>query len=217
MMDLVTRAEGYRAIALGLRYPETADLRDGLAALADSAEPVRVFAGLADMVDDALAGEHNRLFATGVAVPPYEASYLRVDKGMRLGQLLSLYEAFGVRPGGTEHELADHAGTEAEFMAGLCVLEEVARLRGEAEHAAVAARARQVFGEEHVGRWFAVFGEKLAAGSWHPFYTHLGELIAAWAETDVADNGWQAPTEPPAPPVRDEDCVVCPMAGKVPQ
>lgn len=211
MMGAVERAEGYRLLALGLGYPDTVALRGGFAEVAGAPGELAAFADLAALADEHLAGEYNRLFATSVAVSPYQSAYIRVDKGATLGQLSALYAAFGLRPGGREHEIADHAGVEAEFMASLALMLALAEIEGRADDAATLARAREVFAREHLGRWFVQFGETLALRAEHPFYARLGQLAAAWVAADLADHGWAA--EPGPPPAGDDDgeAIVCPV------
>ncbi len=213
MMSTIERAEGYRLVSAALRYPDPAELRATFVEMAAAPGELAGFGDLALLVDEHLPGEFNRLFATSVAVSPYQSSYIRVDKGSTLGQLAALYAAFGVRAGGREHEIPDHAGVEAEFMATLALMLGLAELEGRHEDAAVLARAREVFAREHLGRWFVRFGEALHAAALHPFYTRLGQLAAGWVAADLADHGWTTEAGPaPAPEPDGDEAIVCPVA-----
>jgi TorA maturation chaperone TorD len=121
-------AEGYRLLAAAFRYPEVEELREILTEVLEpaqeSAEEIRQLAApLLEQLDDELAAEYNRLFAQSVAVSPHERAYTGGDLGPGLGQLAALYEAFGLRSGGTEGEVPDHIGAELEFAAFLCLKE----------------------------------------------------------------------------------------------
>lgn len=212
-MDAIQRAEGYRLVAAGLRYPSDPDLAALFTEMSEAPGELSAFADLGTLVDDALPGEYNRLFATSVAVSPYESSYVRIDKGATVGQLAALYGAFGMKAGAGEHEIPDHAGVEAEFMAMLALMEGLALHEGRAQDHAVLARAREVFAREHLGRWFVRFGTLVAERAEHPFYTRLGQLAAAWVAADLEDHGWD--TEPAVPPLPDdgEDCIKCPVGA----
>jgi TorA maturation chaperone TorD len=210
MIRPLIRGEGYRLISFGLRYPDPEDLRAGFSEAEGT--PLDSFAELGHLVDDTMAGEYNRLFATGVAVPPYESSYGRIDKGVSIGQVATLYAQFGVKVGAGEQELPDHAGTEAEFMALLCVLEEKARREGSVEEVASVGRARRIFAEEHLARWLPTFAERLGEATVHPFYRKLAELMSAWVATDMEEHEWQAEVAHGPADDKEPDCVACPMA-----
>ena len=210
MIRPIIRGEGYRLISFGLRYPDPDDLRAGFAEAEGT--PLDSFSELGRLVDEEMPGEYNRLFATGVAVPPYESSYGRIDKGISIGQIATLYAQFGVKVGAGEQELPDHAGTEAEFMALLCVLEERARREGRVEEVASVGRARRVFAEEHMGRWIPRFAERLGQATVHPFYRRLGELMSAWVAMDLAEHAWETETAEPPAGAEEPECVSCPMA-----
>ncbi|MBM4368257.1 MAG: molecular chaperone TorD family protein [Deltaproteobacteria bacterium] len=212
-MHAIERAEGYRLLAAGLRYPSDPDLAGLFAEMAEAPGDLRAFADLAPLVDGDLPGEYNRLFATSVAVSPYQSSYVRVDKGATVGQLAALYGAFGVKAGAGEHEIPDHAGVEAEFMAMLALMEGLAEGEGRTDDHAAISRAREVFAREHMGRWFVRFGTTLTERAEHPFYTRLGQLAAAWMAADMDDHGWNA--EPSLEPLPDDGGeIVCPVGAR---
>ena len=199
--DAVRRAEAYRLLAMAFAYPDTEDLvlllRDAettaraaaQGALADMA------AGLLQKLDGAAAGEYNRLFAQGVAVTPYETSYVASDKGAQLGLLAALYEAFGVRSRGEESESPDHIGSELEFLSFLCLKEAVhgqdETTEGQEAHTAVRA-AQEVFLREHLGCWVHAFSARVLKETRHPFYSFAAHLLTDWIDADLATNGWQA-------------------------
>ena len=208
-MTPIERAETYRLLAAGFRYPDLEDLRATYSAAGVVGGRFAGFGSLSPLVDDDLPGEFNRLFATSVAVSPYETSWLKVDKGTRLGQLAALYDAFGVRPVGKEHELPDHIGIELEFAALLCLKEGLAGTPDEAE---VTARGRQIFSEEHLGRWASTFADHLAERTAHPFYAALAVLLHTAIEDDLSTHGWSTSDEAAPQPPTEDAAVVCPMA-----
>ncbi len=207
---LVHHAEEVHLLALGLRYPDLAALRSQWPSLADIRDGdggQRELAALGLFLDEELAGEHNRLFATRVAVSPYETAWVPLDKGARLGQLAALYEAFGVRAGGAEHETPDHIGAQLEFFALLCLKEILAEADEQKE---ACRRGRRILIEEHLGRWAPAFGRALARESQHPFYRGLGERIVALIEAELRESG-VAPESVVQPLVEPEERLRCPM------
>ncbi|MFZ5476706.1 MAG: TorD/DmsD family molecular chaperone [Myxococcota bacterium] len=214
MTPELVRAEGYRILGACFGYPDPERLLEELRGAEAAPAPVSELASLAYLVDDDVAGEHNRLFAQTVVVPPYETSYMRADKGSRLGQLAALYDAFGARTGGEERENADHVGTELEFAALVCLKEALAAHARDEERTAIARDVHGVFAREHLGRWIPAFAERLHASTTHPFYQHASRLLAAWVARDLDEHGWSAdPLDGPLPP-EDDACLACPMAPK---
>jgi TorA maturation chaperone TorD len=208
----ILRAEGYRLLGLCFTYPDPEDLAAELEAAAEAPEPVRRFAELAPAVDDSLADEFTRLFATSVAVPPCETSYMRADKGARLGQLSMLYDSFGTRSGGRELENPDHIGAELEFAALVCLKQALAA--GDPERRAVAADVHRVFATEHLGRWIPTFAERLRDAALHPFYRRLAPVLENWVQADLDEHGWTADRTDERPEPEEDGCPSCPMAPR---
>lgn len=210
------RAEGYQLLALALGYPAADELNAAFAAAA-ALPPLaaHLALALAPLVDAGLPAEYNRLFTQSVAVSPYETDYVAADKGARLGQLATLYEAFGVRAGGEERENVDHIGAQLEFAALLCVKERRCADAGArmAEPLAITRRARQVFLEEHLGTFGPAFTARLAERALHPYYQRLAALCAAWIDADLRAHGWVASSAAAAADDRaDDGPLVCPIA-----
>ncbi|MBL9004365.1 MAG: molecular chaperone TorD family protein [Myxococcales bacterium] len=232
------RAEGYRLLAAALGYPDADELgalfseAKSAAEAAGQAELASLAATLLSTVDSNLAGEYNRLFSQSVAVTPYETSYVAADKGVQLGRLAALMEAFGVRSRGDEHESADHVGSELEFMAFLCLKEashqDETSVEGKEAYSAVRG-AQALFLQEHLGVWAGVFADRLRRATRHPFYVAIAEILPTWIERDLVENGWH--TEPIAPRLHlplvqpdgsvqstietgdlESDAMICPMA-----
>ena len=238
-MSPLVRAEGYRLLAAAFGYPDA----DEFATLFGEAASVAQATGQADLarlsgrllatVDHDLAGEYNRLFSQSVAVTPYETSYVAADKGVQLGRLAALMEAFGVRSRGEEHESPDHIGSELEFMAFLCVKEAAhqaeTRLEGQEAYQAV-RQAQALFVQEHLGLWAPVFAERLRRATRHPFYALLADVLPAWLDQERASQGFSyeplasrmhLPLVQPDGSVQstiatgelEDEAMICPMAG----
>ncbi|HNK43680.1 MAG TPA: molecular chaperone TorD family protein [Pseudomonadota bacterium] len=195
--DALLRAEGYRLLAAAFRYPDQTELR---ALFSEELEVESALKPLAEAlipsVDDQLAGEYNRLFAQSVAVSPHERAYTGGDLGPGLGQLSSLYEAFGLRCGGRDTEVPDHIGVELEFAAFLCLKEALHQEEEtpEAQEAVSIVRAaRKTFMQEHLGRWVSAFASKLQSAAHHPYYAELAHLLREWVQKDFAVQGWEMP------------------------
>lgn len=234
----LVRAEGYRLLAAAFGYPDVDEFSTlfreaaSVALATDQAQLASLAGRLLAAVDSDLAGEYNRLFSQSVAVTPYETSYVAADKGVQLGRLAALMEAFGVRSRGEERESPDHIGSELEFMAFLCVKEAShqteTRLEGQEAYAAV-RQAQALFVQEHVGVWAPVFADRLRSATRHPFYALLADVLPAWLEQERASQGFRY--EPLASRVHlpllqpdgstqstiatgevEDDAMICPMA-----
>lgn len=214
MMPPLVRAEGYRLLGLCFAYPDPDELRAELAATADAPLTLGAFAKLGALVDDEIEGEFNRLFSTNVAVPPCETSYLRTDKGARMGQLAALYDAFGTRSGGREHERPDYIGTQLEFASLVCLNEAIAEDACDSERGAISRDVHRVLAREHLGRWIPTFVERLQGAAGHPFYQAIGPVLLSWIQDDLATGGWSVEAVDERPPPDDEDCMKCPMAAE---
>lgn len=218
------RGAGYLLLSAGLCYPQPAALGELLRdAAAEGGVVAEMAAALLPLLDDELPGEHNRLFAQGVAVSPYERSYLGGDLGVGLGQLAALYEAFGVRARGTEGGVPDHIGAELEFAGFLCLKEDLHRpaaRAGDATAVEIVQAARRTFAQEHLLRWGGLFAARLSEQARHPYYQVLSELLGAFLLRDLTEHGWvAAPRLTRLPVVSAEDDAAelsCPMAESTP-
>jgi len=202
------RAEGYRLLAFAFRYPEETELRELLAEesaegeessavpMGEATTPGRIAAILLPLVDGELAAEYNRLFAQSVAVSPHERAYTGGDLGPGLGQLAALYEAFGLRSGGSEGEVPDHVGAELEFAAFLSLKEALHSEESTADAAeavAIVRAVRKTFMQEHLGRWVMAFSDRLQDLSHHPYYVQLARLLKEWVQADFVEQDWELP------------------------
>ena len=105
--------------------------------------------------------ERTRLFELPAGCPPYEAAWIRRDKGAILADVAGFYRAFGfdVAPDtGVRH---DHLGAMAEYVALLCVMEARARAAGNAERADIAHQACVDFLRDHLVDWVPSFLARL--------------------------------------------------------
>lgn len=193
-MTPLERAEGYRVLAIALRHPGApGELAEALAETAGAGGAIGALASaLAARADGDLDGAYNATFAQNTPCSPYETSYVMGDKGARIGQIASLYAAFGVRVGGAEREAPDHVGVELEFAALLALKEALVLEEGNEERVALVRRARQVFLEEHLGAWAPRFAARLAELAPHPFYAEAAAALDGFVAADLADQGWHA-------------------------
>lgn len=206
MNNPLVRAEGYRLLALTLTYPDPDELTVELLGAANAPDPLPDFARLATQVDGTLPGEFNRLFATNVAVSPYETSWIRADKGASLGQLAALYAAFGARIA-VDHP--DHIGALLEFASLLCLKEALAETPEQTE---VCRQAQRVLLQEHLGSWGPIFSVNLAEGTSSTFYASVAVALRAWLQADLDSQGWAAEAADINIAGEDPDCMTCPMA-----
>lgn len=217
MTPPLVRAEGYRLLGLCFGYPRPDEFCAELSGTACLPDSLGGFTPLAQLVDADLEGEYNRLFSTSVAVAPCETSYLRTDKGARMGQLAALYDAFGARVGGRERERTDHVGSQLEFASLVCLNEAIAEQTNDSERLAISEDVHRVLAREHLATWLPAFVQRLESAAQHPFYQALGPLLDRWVKQDLAEHEWSAdPVE--CDPLPDDDaCITCPMAPKGPQ
>jgi DMSO reductase family type II enzyme chaperone len=203
------RSAIYEALALGFRPPgREAVVRlvspDGVAALADAAAVldqawgsdlascVRRLAGPSDL--GALEASFRRLFghtARG-AVPPYQTEYGEdslFQPMHEMSDLAAFYRAFGLELSPTARERIDHISAECEFLLFLARKQAYALELDDQEMREGTERATRIFLREHLGRWAAAFGLKLAREDSEGFFGALGALCAEFVSRECARLG----------------------------
>lgn len=135
-----------------------------------------------------MAEEYTYLFERGARCPPYGSSYT-VQQGLGLGRemadVASLYALFGLQIGETQKELPDHASVEWEFLSFLYAKEAYALQQGWGERAQICQEVRHCFLQEHLGRWFSAFAQRVQKYGRHPFYPALVCLGNAFLESEI--------------------------------
>ncbi len=189
LKQVLLEAERYRLLALSLGYPDPSELQEELSAVPPELEPMA--RALRVHLDDALSGEYLRLFAQSAPVSPYEGTYFVEEKGVLMGQLAALYDLFGARTGGTEHESPDHIGVEVEFAALITLKEALALRDGGGEPLEISRGARRAFFEDHLGRWVEEFARRLSEATRHPFYAAVASELVQAVMRDVEERGYQ--------------------------
>lgn len=137
--------------------------------------------GVAESVQE--RAERTRLFEVPGACPPYEAAWIRRDKGAILGDIAGFYRAFGfeaVADGSSRH---DHIGTIAEYLALVRVMEAKALAERRDEPADIALEAYVNFLRDHLGDWIVPFCTRLRAS------THSKPMLAA---ADLLEHAWRS-------------------------
>ena len=216
LRSTLVEAERYRLLGLSLCYPDPEELRSELAAVPVELEAIASV--LRPHVDAALPGEYLRLFAQSAPVSPYEGTYFVEEKGVLMGQLAALYQLFGARTGGQEHESPDHIGVEGGFAALLTLKEALCLRDEEAEPLEVTRAARRAFFEDHLGRWVEEMARRLAEETRHPFYANLGPLLVSTITNDIVSRGYQPMRKARGrglPVVNDAEHVTCATPGGV--
>ncbi len=143
---------------------------------------VRAFGGEVDQADD-LRAERTRLFEIPGVCPPYEAAWVRRDKGAILGDISGFYRAFGFQGADANGVRPDHLAAQLEFLAVLRVMEAQALQRGALEAADITREAYVNFLLEHISEWIAPFCARLKS------CTALGELHEC---CDLIETMWNA-------------------------
>lgn len=208
--ELLTTAASRRLLSLGLARLDVGDLAL-LARLAQAVRERRLAAAAAAADPEELAGEHEALFGSAGACPPYEADY-EADPFRRTRQLADVagfYRAFGAEAGGPAGERPDHAGCELEFLAFLALRRADCLERGDPEGARACAEAEGAFLRDHAGRWLPSFFRDLARAAGGPFHRALAEAGARQVAADLARWGMEASFLPRRAPAAEGDEIRC--------
>ncbi len=184
-------------LARGFAYPR----EDRLVSLATSADDLgRVLAMLeleaepeaAAILEGArgrlveLQGLYNRLFVTALEVPITETAY-ELDKTARraaeLADIQGFHRAFGLRVGAPVEP--DHLVAELDFLSAL--MQKLAHLheRGDEEGLAVVEQAYRRFLEDHLGRWYEIFCERLEQATDEPYFRLMGRLLRGFLDAEL--------------------------------
>jgi len=184
LQEVIARGALYKLLSLAFSPPDPpilAFLKDGFVGRLKEALTVlppaswQDLTGLGEAVAglEALEGEYNRLFRTGLAATPYETEYDPIPalrKGQTLADLLGFYQAFGLKTSERVKELPDHVAVELEFMGLLLLKEAYALQEGWRGEAGICRDAERAFLEDHLGRWIFSFCEQVGEVTQAPFY-----------------------------------------------
>lgn len=131
--------------------------------------------------------ERTRLFEVPGACPPYEAAWIRRDKGAIIGDICGFYNAFGFEIDASAGIRADHIAAELEYLSVLRIMEARALDAGEIEKADVALEAYLNFLGDHLGDWIVPFCRRLEACTESiPMNEVCGHLKRFWDEAASA-------------------------------
>lgn len=191
----VRRAMGYGLIARCLAFPDAV----GAAAMRESAAAGRellkgtALERLADCtvaaVTEPLEGRYSRLFtfSTSVDCPTFETAYLSTDVAQqthRMADINGFYRAFGVDTVGSGFR-PDDICVELEFMGFLCRKQVYAAEHLGAPRVSQTLRAQKMFLKEHLGRWGAPLGLRIARrAADDAFYSEVGQALHDWLQAD---------------------------------
>ncbi len=189
------RSLGYALLARCLAYPDEA----GAAAIREAAGDAgsllagTAVAGLVELAADAsregLEERHSHLFTLSSSpdCPTFETAFLATDQiqqTQRMADINGFYRAFGVdtveagfRP--------DDICVELEFMGFLCRKQVYAAEHLGAPRVGQTLRAERMFLREHLGRWGAALGCRIAKRAVaDPFYSIVGDALHDWLEEE---------------------------------
>lgn len=198
--SLAARSAVYSLLAHAFAYPDAERVETIRALAAEVAE-----AGLASPVTglaaraagasaNELEPEHIRLWTLSSSpdCPTFETAYFpgdAIQQTTRMADIAGFYRAFGVdaTSGGVR---PDDLPVELEFMSFLCQKEAYAAEHLGAPRVKQAARAQRMFLGEHLGRWAAAFGRRIAGKAIHgSFYQVAGLALAEWISDECARLG----------------------------
>ncbi len=194
---LAVRAAGYSLLAHVFAYPDAERIEAIREAGAEFAalgiqSPL---SGLAQMALAATPGELEREYirlcslSSSPDCPGFETAYFSSDaiqQTTRMADISGFYRAFGVdaTSGGVR---PDDLPVELEFMSFLCQKEAYATEHLGAPRVKQAARAQRMFLGEHLGRWAAPYGRRIAARAVPGHFYHVAGLaLADWIAGECA-------------------------------
>lgn len=136
---------------------------------------------------DAWSDERTRLFEGPTACPLNQASYVRRDKGMILGDVSGFYHAFGWRGRLDTGERPDHLLCQLEFVAMLLAL---ASRAPDAASRDVVTSALSKFAREHMHDWLPAVCWQMCEESRIEYFGAVAQwLLVLWQSlTDL--HGW---------------------------
>ncbi|MBK6560849.1 ethylbenzene dehydrogenase-related protein [Candidatus Amarobacter glycogenicus] len=131
-------------------------------------------------------------FSSSPDAPAFESAYFGGDaqqQTQRMADIAGFYRAFGVdsTDGGSR---PDELPVQLELRAYLCRKEAYAEEHLGAPRAGQTRKAQRLFLEEHLGRWGAAFGRRVAsqAPAGH-FYQLAGETLSYWVLQECSSAG----------------------------
>lgn len=193
----IRRAAAYDLIARCLAFPDSAAalaVREAATVAQPLLEgtPLERLATLAfDATAQQLEERYSRIFtfSTSVDCPTFETAYLSTDAGQqthRMADINGFYRAFGVDTMGSGFR-PDDICVELEFMGFLCRKQVYAAEHMGAPRVNQALRAQRMFLKEHLGRWGAPLGLRIARhAASDPFYSEVGHALHDWLEADCS-------------------------------
>ena len=140
--------------------------------------------------------ERGRLYSAAQACPPYEAAYVRRDKGALLADIAGFYHAFSLHLDDHVHERPDHVVMELEFLTLAFVMLGNAQKDNNADAQAVCWRAIALFANEHLGEWIESFATVLSAASTDDVHPLIANALGVFWEALRARECWSKPSCP---------------------
>ena len=196
----LARSDVYRLLSEALVYPSAdsmvARLDEGILRGQQAAPlPERVAALLAALVEHTrdtdtshLQSQHRRIFSHVVSAdcPPCETLYTArhvFQETADLSDIAGFYRAFGLQLAGKERP--DHITVELEFMHFLTYKEAYAFSHHGSAKARLCREAERKFLRDHLGRWAARFGQRLAQKAGSGYYGCVACLLEAWVSAEM--------------------------------
>ena len=148
------------------------------------------------------------------AVPPYETEYGKDAPFLQpqeLSDIGGFFGAFGLTVDAAGHERLDHISCECEFMGFLCVKENYAYEHDGEATLEETVKAQGLFLRNHLGRFAATFGRKLAREDPLGFYGRLGNLCVGFIMAECKRMGLPEALDslPLRPPATDGAPMAC--------
>jgi TorA maturation chaperone TorD len=184
--DLLARALAYPDAATFASLLETATVAGPLLAGTPAGEVLRL---LDSVTREELETSHVRVFTVSCSpdCPTFETAFLSNDPAQQTGRMADIagfYRAFGVDPAVPGFR-PDDISVELEFMGYLCRKQVHATDHLGAPRVGQVRRAQRMFLEEHLGRWGAPLGRRIAyRAPAERFYFTVGEALADWLDAE---------------------------------
>jgi nitrate reductase assembly molybdenum cofactor insertion protein NarJ len=174
-LQLLSEAAEWRLLSMLFACPQ-GDWREHVTMLAREVPDVELQHAARCMMEEAGEGLYHSTFGPGGPAAPREVSHREyMTPGASLAELAAYYEAFAFNP--VTDEPPDHVAVECDFVAYLRVKEAYALVRGDGQHATIAADAARHFQQDHLAMLAQPLQESLTASGIEYLQRAAGVLL----------------------------------------
>ncbi|OGW86298.1 MAG: hypothetical protein A3C35_01820 [Omnitrophica bacterium RIFCSPHIGHO2_02_FULL_46_11] len=212
--ELFARSQGYRLLAILLRYPKMgeglnllqASLKDYEGSLEDIETPwknqlvryvKKLSQTLPNISEDEWIREYEYCFGhtANSKVSAYELEYGEEHshrEPQELADITAFYQAFGLQVSKKAHERGDHIHVECEFMHFLTFKAVYALEHGQKDHAATCEESALRFLSDHLVRWMPAFAVRLGRTARFDWLNAIADFALCFILTECDIQGIEA-------------------------